>query len=146
MKKLKIREDIFQEIIDSDGSLISGGLSNSNEYIKTNQYRDSGRPETTEDFADATSQDSKWYLSYRGFSVSESVNESTIPDITSLSRSYDVPEIQSNLSQLLSGMSRLDVNKNDINAIIVKEILRYVNFNDLDDEHVQEIKSMVNGK
>ena len=65
-KEIKITQKQFNEFIDNDGSLVSGGKKNSDRYIKTNQYRDSGRPETGDDFADATGQD-LYYWRLRGF-------------------------------------------------------------------------------
>jgi hypothetical protein len=129
-KKIKITEDQFNEFIDKDGSIIDGDRKESDTEIRTNYFRKNKRPQTSDDYADATGQRIKWYH-YRGFSVTEGdeklneqdfqeniVNKSkrsdlianntnVIPDPTELSKSYEQPELQNDLDGLSRQLTSL---------------------------------------
>lgn len=157
-RKYKITEEQYMELIDKDGSIISGNSVNTDNKVKTNQYRDYGTPETTDDFADATGQRSSWNRSYRGFSFSEGMvkedinskinNNTSIPDIIELTKSYNQNGIQSNLSELAKSLYRIagkSEDIKDIKAIILKELLTIININSLHPRHIQEIKKLIGG-
>lgn len=151
MKKIKITEAQFNEFIDRDGSLVSGDKVENDSQIKTNQYKDSGRPETTDDFAAATAQPTDMFWGARGFSVSESTvteefmeqSTTSIPDYSELSKTYESPQIQHNLAELTRNLTTLGENAEDVKAIVLKEILRVIDINSLKESHQQEIKSMI---
>lgn len=161
-KKLKITEaqfKLFQEFIDKDGSLIDGDAMETDSTIKTNMYRTSGHPETSDDFQAATGQGSNWYWQSRGFSIAESTkkanyyrhknlreameSQTTIPAISELSKSYEQPQIQSNLSNLTRSLAQLSEYSEEIKAIVLKEILTAIDISTLNEPHQQEIKRMV---
>jgi hypothetical protein len=151
MKKIKITEAQFNEFIDRDGSLVSGDKVENDSQIKTNQYKDSGRPETTDDFADSTGQPDSLFWAGGGFSVSESKlteeymeeSRTSIPDYTELSKSYESPQIQHNLAELTRNLGSLGNNADDIKAIVLKELLKVVDIHSLKNSHQQEIKNMI---
>lgn len=163
-KRIKITEsqfnELFKEFVGTDGSLVDGSERNTDNLVKTNKYRESGRPETTDDFMKSTGQDSKWYF-YRGYGgVFENVqgdyiktgdmmvrqDESSIPDPTELSKSYERPDLEedlSNIAEKLANLHSRPEQEQDIKAIILKEILTVVNVNDLKPQHQEEIKNML---
>lgn len=165
--KIKITEDQFNEFIDMNGSIIDGGRKEDDSEIRTNYYRKTKRPQTSEDFADSTGQRMKWYH-YRGFSVTEGkVNEEefkenivkkqkdsniisrqvdVIPSSTELSKSYEQNELQNNLDGLSRQLTTLGLpeeQENDIKAIVLKQILSIVEVSSLSPAQQEEIKSMI---
>ena len=171
MKKYKITEEQFNEFIDSEGSLIKGTLNPTDNEIKTNQYKDSGRPQTTDDFAGETGQDSKWHWQYGGFSFSESEvkdmlktmikegiikeelpqseesDNNTIPDISQLSQSYQQQQLQANLEEVIRRVTQLsleEMQQKDVKAIVLKEILSTISITELHEEHRKEILNKIN--
>jgi hypothetical protein len=164
MKKIKLTEEQFLELVDKDGSIVSGNIKNTDSEIKTNMYpTDKNTPETTDDFAAATGQDSKWYWNYGGLSYTESVVkediydinseeekddiDSKIPSISNLATGYGQNKLDSDLREVMKGLTQLGVNENelkDIKAIVLKELLQVINFNTLHDTHKSEIKKIIN--
>lgn len=171
-RKIKITEEQFNEFVDKDGAIGDGDRLNNNAHVKTNAYPTGGEtPETTDDFADATAQDSKWYFSARGFSFSEGVvkeaimgksisngfkpNEkeakkvsqgTMIPDVSELSASYQQNELQSqlkNIGRQLSQIGASEEDTKDIKAIILKEILTIIDVSSLLPQHLKEIQKLV---
>lgn len=163
-KKIKITEKQLQEFIDNEGSIVSGDYDGSDSKIRTNYYRKNKRPQTSDDFADETGQNTKWYM-YRGLSISESdekveeaiVNNNktnevistdveAIPDPTELSKSYEQPQIQNYLDNLSTQLTSLGVDEQDdkdIKAIVLKQILSIVNIAELNPQQQKEIRKMI---
>ena len=169
-KKIKLTEKQLQEFIDSEGSIISGDYDSSDSKIRTNYFRKNKRPQISDDFADETGQNMRWYH-YRGFSVTEgddklqedemkeaivNKNNSTdvisknnievIPDSSELSKSYEQPQLQNQLDNISSQLTSLGVDEEeekDIQAIVLKQILSIVEVSKLTPAQQREIKSMV---
>lgn len=168
----------LQEIIDADGSLISGDEISNEKTIKTNTIKPDGRPQTSDDFAKETGKQSDMYLNRYGFSITESgdINESSdvsqsediteaddfvsnkskpsgfmdknskIPEVTELSKSYQKPDIQSSLNDLIRKITQGSIEKElqqDINAIVLKGLLSSVNFSNMKPQHKKEIQNML---
>lgn len=135
----------LHELINSDGAIIDGDTLEGNTQIKTNMYRDSGRPETTDDFADATGQDPKAYYNYRGFAITEQENKTTIPQLSELSKSYKENAIQASTQDLIRQLSRVDSSiSKDVEAIVLKAVLTSIDLKALDEQHKEELKKIIN--
>jgi hypothetical protein len=157
----------LQEIIDADGSLISGDEISNEKTIKTNTIKPDGRPQTSDDFAKETGKQSDMYLNRYGFSITEGEDalteaddfvsnnakpsgfmdkNSKIPETTELSKSYKKPDIQSSLNDLIRKITQNSIEKElqqDINAIVLKGLLSSVNFSNMKPQHKKEIQNML---
>ena len=152
-KQIKITEEQFNEIIDSDGSIISGDYIDSDSKVKTNYFRKTQQPQTSDDFADETGDRTKWY-NYSGFSISEAAeyevdmdNDTTyIPQYTELSKSYEQPKLQNdldNVSRQLNSLGLEDEQDRDVKAIVLKQILMSVDYSSFSQEQKTELQKLM---
>lgn len=148
MKDIKIPKDLHQEIVDDTGSIIDGDYIDNESKVKTNNYKDKNRPQTSDDFVDSTGGNNNWAYFAMGYSLGEDVDreiEQNIPQKDELSNTYDQPEIHNQLNKLLKNIGDLSAVENiekDVKAIILKEIMLAINPNELKDEHRKEIANL----
>lgn len=169
-KIIKLTEQQFNELIDKDGSIVSGDRIETDGEIRTNYYRKTKRPQTTDDYSDETGQYPYHYL-YRGFSFVENVqhnikeddvkenifnkkqtsdilnkNVDVIPDMKELSLSYEQQSLENdlnNLSQKLTSLRVDEKNADDIKAIVLKQILTVIEFSSLTPQQQKEIQKLI---
>lgn len=166
-KKIKITEAQLEEFIDKEGSIPEGDYNGSDSQVRTNYYRKNQRPQTSDDYADETSQKMRWYL-YRGFSFAEGLDRLAeeesmdidndmpldnqnntidfIPNYKELSKSYEQPQLQNDLDDITIQLTSLGLDEeteNDIKAIVLKQILKTVDISILRPEQQKELKQMI---
>ena len=156
---------LMKEIIDADGSIINGDKNDSDTEIRTNYYKKSGRPQTSDDFAKEAGQDSKWYYYHRGYSYGVAESEikeeeiisgkndtdilnkdiTVIPNLKELTKSYQKPDLEAivkKMINLVNSFASDDIEGQDIQAIVLKEIIKKLPLNGLRPEQKRELKSL----
>ena len=179
MKRLKITEEMMNEIINSDGGIISGGMVEypGSSRIKTTTYdnKKDGTNWHTDNQRWSANQDGKFYYYFRGYGYSSgNVSESyiieddlredsildrlkssqeeliskdttSIPDIDELGKSYDMPDVQDNVKNLIDNVDDFsnDENYKDIVSIIVKNVILKLNTKELNPQQRNELKDLI---
>jgi hypothetical protein len=178
MKRLKITEEMMNEIINSDGGIISGGMVDysGSSRIRTTTYdnKKDGMAWHTDNQRYSANQDGKFYYYFRGYGYSSgSVSESyiieddlredsildrfksqeeliskdtnSIPDIDELSKSYDMPDVQDNVKNLIENIKYFSKSENykDIIAIVIKYIVKELDAKQLNPQQRKELKNSI---
>lgn len=166
--KLKVTEEQYKflkEFMDMDGSIIDGDYIDSNMQIKTAPYDPDReqRPQTTDDYAiQATTISPYSQYSYYGYSVHENEdknleediynskddremisNTEVIPSYKELSKAYEMPQLQSSLQDMITQLSNIpssNESKSEIEAIVLKTVLRSVDYENMPNKYKAEIK------
>jgi hypothetical protein len=179
IKRLKITAEMMNEIISSDGGIISGGKVDypGSSKIQTTTYdnKKDGMAWHTDNQRYSANQDGKFYYYFRGYGYSSgSVSESyiieddlredsildrfknskeeliskdttSIPDIDELGKSYDMPDVQDNVKNLIDNVEDFskDENYEDIVSIIVKNVIEKLNTKNLNPQQRNELKNSI---
>lgn len=169
--KGKFKDNIW-ELINSDGSLVEKGWTDSVSQISTNKlnWDDSeiededypNPPQTTDDYADEIGQGRRLFYAY-GYGVKEGVDlneviydnkpdtdlnsKRGIPDLEELSNSYNSDSVQAKVVSLVSDInSKIESQGSDILSIVLKAILTGTTSGKVTPAYKKELMNILNGK
>lgn len=161
MKRINISKELFEtlklnELIDATGSIVSGNVKNTPFSSKVSNIKKKRMQPTTDDFQDEAVPDDDMYYYNGTYTIHESdvnedivksknsgdviTNSPVIPALNELSNTYGLPDLEHNVNSSINIMSKLDGdNAIDVQAIVLKAILEYVDLDKLPSNYKREL-------